>query len=427
MQKINIFFIILFLSANLFAQKNFKRLYNNAFQVFYTEINIIPSDSLNQLYFSYRIPYNKLVFEKDNNQYKAGYSLSVEVTDSLGNFVTRQLEEKKIKTLNFEETNSNKLFAQGLISFKLKTGSYNLIPIFTDLNSLIELKSQTINLTSNKFTGKDFTQPLIVNSKKTFCNGIENYELTNFDGSVPFDEDSYDLIFPVEDNSLSKLNILLLNNNDTVVVKDIDENFISSLSINYCDDKILLIKSDENNQTKNFVFKDFNNKLYEGDLTVIVSKANDKKSKKVFNLNVKWFDKPLSLSDPEYAIKALKYADDQKAIKNLLSEKEENYIKALFKYWAAKDPTAGTAYNPLMKEYYSRVDYAAKNFATISGRSGVDTDRGKIFIQFGKPQKIDRSSNEKGKVVETWIYENPKRRFVFTDLTGTGNFSLQDS
>ena len=199
------------------------------------------------------------------------------------------------------------------------------------------------------------------------------------------------------------------------------------LSLNYNDDIITLHNSENNYQTKNFILKDFSKKLYEGDLTLIISNGNDFKVKKeIFNFNVRWFIKPASLMDPEYAIKALKYADNEQVIDSMLDEKDEDYPKALFKYWSKNDPTPHTAYNPLMKEYYSRVDYAAKNFSTITGKSGVNTDRGRIFIQFGKPQKIDRYSNDKGKIVETWFYENPKRKFVFTDFTGTGNFSLEE-
>ncbi len=279
----------------------------------------------------------------------------------------------------------------------------------------------------DKFSYKNFNHPIIVNSQKVSSNMKEYYELTNFGGSIPFDENSYDLIIPVSDTSLSKIDLVMLNNKDTISSSEVSEYFNSSLSLILDNDKILLNSSKDNYQTKNFVIKNFSSKIYEGDLALIVSDGIDKKSKKIFNLNVRWFNKPVSLMDPEYAIKSLKYADDKKVIDKLLDAKDDDYPKELFKYWTKNDPTPKTAYNPLMREYYSRVDYAAKNFSTISGKSGVDTDRGKIFIQFGKPLKIDRNSNDKGKIVETWIYENPKRKFIFTDLTGTGNFSLQDS
>ena len=427
MRKIILIVLVCLFTSLSFGQRNFKRPRNTPFQTFYSEINILPSDSLYVVYFSYRIPYNRIVFEKDGSIYKAGYSLSVEVVDSNSNFVARQLDEKRIKVNSFEETNSDNLYAEGLINFKIKKGNYNLIPIFTDINSNIEMKTREISLYPNKFSSKNFNHPLIVNSKKYLCNGNENYELTNFGGSIPFDENSYDIIIPVSDTSISKLKVVMLNNNDTVSVSEISESFYSSLFISFCNDRITLDNSNGSYQTKNFLLQNFSNKLFEGDLTLIVSNEKDQKSKKVFNLNVRWFNKPVSLMDPEFAIKALKYADNEIVIDKMLDAKDDDYPKVLFKYWTNNDPTPNTAYNPLMKEYYTRVDYAAKNFSTINGKSGVNTDRGKIFIQFGKPQKIDRASNEKGKIVETWLYENPKRKFIFTDLTGTGNFLLQEN
>jgi hypothetical protein len=50
-----------------------------------------------------------------------------------------------------------------------------------------------------------------------------------------------------------------------------------------------------------------------------------------------------------------------------------------------------------------------------------------IYIKFGKPDQVERASNEKGKIVETWIYTKPQRKFVFVDKQGVGVFSLESS
>jgi hypothetical protein len=47
-----------------------------------------------------------------------------------------------------------------------------------------------------------------------------------------------------------------------------------------------------------------------------------------------------------------------------------------------------------------------------------------VYIKFGKPEKIERTSNPQGLVVETWTYLNPDRTFSFIDKKGTGNFTL---
>ena len=73
-----------------------------------------------------------------------------------------------------------------------------------------------------------------------------------------------------------------------------------------------------------------------------------------------------------------------------------------------------------MEEYYLRVDYASRNFTTITGTNGANTDRGKIYIRFGKPTEINRSSDDHGYIIETWTYNDTQRKFVFVDKKGTG-------
>jgi GWxTD domain-containing protein len=77
-----------------------------------------------------------------------------------------------------------------------------------------------------------------------------------------------------------------------------------------------------------------------------------------------------------------------------------------------------------MEEFYSRIDYAAMEFRGITKNNGLSTDRGKVYIRYGKPDEIERSSNDLGYVVETWIYSTPNQKFVFVDQQGTGNFIL---
>ncbi len=57
-------------------------------------------------------------------------------------------------------------------------------------------------------------------------------------------------------------------------------------------------------------------------------------------------------------------------------------------------------------------------------RMEAATDRGRVYIRFGKPDKIERTSNEEGNVVETWTYSKQDMKFVFVDKKGTGSFTL---
>ena len=129
--------------------------------------------------------------------------------------------------------------------------------------------------------------------------------------------------------------------------------------------------------------------------------------------------------NPEFSIRILKYITGEDEINKMLSVKEKFYTKELYKFWKKYDPTPYTQFNEVMSEYYKIVDYTAKHFSSISNKKGFESDRGKLYIQFGEPKRIERSSNNEGKVVETWYYDKQKR-FIFVDKLGTGDFSLQN-
>ena len=96
----------------------------------------------------------------------------------------------------------------------------------------------------------------------------------------------------------------------------------------------------------------------------------------------------------------------------------------MHEYWKKYDPTPETEFNELMEEFYSRIDYAAMEFRGINKKDGLSTDRGRIYIKNGKPDNIERFSNDNGYIVETWTYNATGKVFQFIDKQGTGNFIL---
>ncbi|HVO75453.1 MAG TPA: GWxTD domain-containing protein [Ignavibacteriaceae bacterium] len=415
--------LVLIFSASLpaFAQK--------PIPILFSEVHAIPGDSGNTVYYSYRIPFSNLVFEKKGNSYSANFRILIEVTDSLKKFITRQIGEKNPAVKDFEQTNSKNLFYEGVFSFHLSSGTYFLNPVFTDLNSGREINLEPIYLPLS--ATKSIFQAIVLTSDKFSCNGKSLQALSNFNDNFPFGEAEHEFIIPTSDTSISNLYILIVNNRDTIFNGQADGQLISSLDFIECGGRILSLINEENHKNifKLFTVKAETKNLYEGILSIFASKSPfDAKAKpeRVYNGRVSWYNKPLSLSNPEIAVKMLKYIESDSLINGILSHKEEEYPRLLFDYWKKFDPTPQTAFNPLMQEYYSRVDYAQKNFSTISGTRGIDSDRGKVFIKFGKPSKIERNSDEYGKIVETWSYEKLQKRFVFIDRQGTGEFLLRN-
>ncbi|MDR3610604.1 MAG: GWxTD domain-containing protein [Ignavibacteriaceae bacterium] len=395
------------------------------FRLLYSEINVLPSVNDNWVYYyTFRIPYNHLVFVKDDKGYKAGFSLAIEVTDTAGNFADRQIMEDKIEVNNYEETGSELLFYQGMLTFHLPKKNYNFLPIITDVNSRDESKLKKIEIFTGTERYKNLLPPLVVNSKKVKCGSNEVSVLTNFDGYVPFSNSSYDIIFPSTDTSLQNIKAIVINNGDTLFNGYLKESSVYNINLHLCDSQLVIGKKGGVIPTKNFIMADLSPRFMEGNLIFNFFKEEGKKPFVTQNRQCLWFDKPMSLRNPEFAIKILKYITGNDSINKMLDAKEKDYPKVLYKFWKRYDPTPSTNYNEVMIEYYKRVDYTAMNFSTISNKKGFDTDRGKVYIQMGTPKKIERSSDSDGKVIEAWYYGQNKK-FIFIDKQGTGDFSLQ--
>lgn len=144
-------------------------------------------------------------------------------------------------------------------------------------------------------------------------------------------------------------------------------------------------------------------------------------------LAVLWPDMPLSLRDVDYAIDALRYITTEQTRDSLQQGSFEERRDHLEQFWKARDKTPATAYNEVMTEYYTRVDYAARMFSTLREPDGSRTDRAKVYILYGPPSKTDRTLDPDGGFKEVWLYENLHKEFLFADQGKSGNYVLISS
>lgn len=131
--------------------------------------------------------------------------------------------------------------------------------------------------------------------------------------------------------------------------------------------------------------------------------------------------------------------DEKKAFYALKTDEErENFIE---NFWRRRDPNPDTEENEYREEYYERIAYANEHFT--SGIPGWKTDRGRIYIAWGKPDSIeshpsggayDRPSYEGGGSTTTypfeiWFYRHLDNvgdglEIEFVDPTGTGEYRI---
>jgi GWxTD domain-containing protein len=131
--------------------------------------------------------------------------------------------------------------------------------------------------------------------------------------------------------------------------------------------------------------------------------------------------------------------EERKAFKKLATDDErEHFIE---EFWRRRDPDPDTDENEFKEEYYERIAYANENFA--SGIPGWKTDRGRIWIMYGKPDgrethpmggSYDRPSYEGGGNTSTYPFETWFYRYIpgvgsgieieFVDPTGSGEYRI---
>jgi len=110
--------------------------------------------------------------------------------------------------------------------------------------------------------------------------------------------------------------------------------------------------------------------------------------------------------------------DEERAAFKQLSNDEErdNFIEA---FWQRRDPTPDTEENEYKEEHYQRIAYANEHFA--AGVPGWRTDRGRIYIVYGKPDEIEshpsggeyqRPMEEGGGETSTFPFEDWRYRYI---------------
>jgi GWxTD domain-containing protein len=136
--------------------------------------------------------------------------------------------------------------------------------------------------------------------------------------------------------------------------------------------------------------------------------TKDATKEKLGGVYKKWIDEDVRwiITDEELA-----------AFKKLSNNTERDQF--IEEFWQRRDPTPDTPENEFKDEHYRRIQYANEHFA--AGMPGWKTDRGRIYIMYGKPDSIDshpmggpyqRSAEEGGGTTTTYPFEVWRYRYL---------------
>ena len=117
---------------------------------------------------------------------------------------------------------------------------------------------------------------------------------------------------------------------------------------------------------------------------------------------------------------------EQRLFKHSDIDGKRNVLAA---FWDRNDPDPETALNEFKTQFYQRVQLANREYSSETNE-GWKTDRGRVLIQYGQPNNIERAPSALGqKPWESWEYYEIEGgiQFFFVDRTGYGIYQLVHS
>ena len=344
---------------------------------------------------NFNIPYNNFVFYREEEYFMASINVTMQVFDTQNDLIILQNswpEEIIVKsystTRSFEEYYSfNKLE-------NLPSGNFDVLINIQDLDNknVINFK-KSISLSSES----GFGETLIYTKSKVENEESDVYQELKANSSL-IDTDIRLLFQYFSDmNSIDLLELELTNNKNSITksYQNIDMNADGFYTIDFS-------VPDE----------------YYGEIS---AKITTMKLTKIFTLFNYYGNDVLWSDDIKEITGMMRYILPNSELKILNDMNDKEKIDYIIDFWKDKDPDSATKENELLTEFINRFNFVNQNLSDI-GR-GWRSDRGRIYIIYGEPDKVDRYSNQNEGVYEVWTYPNGLK-FTFLDRNRFGNYIL---
>lgn len=343
-------------------------------------------------YITINFPASNLIFNKIGNKFVTNYSLEISVFDSKRNLLKNLIDQQTL-TLSSNEYDNKSFFFINLLFKSSDLSQANSLELNLSQENNI-LSKGNFSLTKSNFFIGNLTDSIFI--------------LSTLGKNIPFSEKNFDLLL---DASFYKDTIIFEQQNKKISFTNLP--FLLLTEPMQQDNNIILKKSQTGK--KYYIIKSANQFFYEGIIKVTSKNISS-------NIRVLWYEKPKSLRNLDYAIEKLALVFDNKDIEKIRNN--DTTLISFYTLWKKFDPDTNTSFNPAIKEFFNRVDYAVTNFSSLSIKDGSETDMGKIYILYGQPTTKNRYLLPNKKSIEIWEYKNIKKIFKFEDNSGLGNFKL---
>jgi GWxTD domain-containing protein len=410
MKSIFLFIISFFLSTNLYSNSIF---FDVDFAVFRGE------DNKNILELYYSVNQKFLEYKSTGSEFEASAKIDIFIYDK-GKADT--IFSKTYKVPSIVRDTSAEVFSQklvGQLNYLLPNGEYKIIFIGSDFNNPGKIDRQEKEISIRDYNGTNIsdimlstfinksndpnsifyknTLEVIPNPSSLFGMNLEElyyyYELYGLDAADITDDYKirYSITRNENNNTIFRQEKKKKKTSEAIV--DYGKLDVSQLLRGTYTFKIEIVNSDDNIKTAKT--KQF-----------YIYSEDQNETNLAFNEDVFLQSEFAIMTEDqlknEFELSSYLRPDALKINFEGMSIDEKR--KFIFNFWKLKDPNSLTPQNEFRTDYMKRVAEAKQLFRE-SFRDGWKTDRGRIYIIYGKPDDIERYPFESNtKSYEVWTY-----------------------
>lgn len=359
--------------------------------------------------FFVQVPYSSIQFVKKDDGFYANYNITLSFTDeSKMNIIFERNWKERVKTTDFEQTLSRENFNLSYKTYDLNPGKYFVKCIVEDSDSK-SASSKEIPLLVKQISDSLGVSDLMLVAEFVKDSTGEKI-IPNVTASVTNRSTSVPLYFEIYSDKTRDINIEYSLDD---LKKSTSFKQMEHLTVNPGTN---LIKHTVNNVSFSVGGYLLNAVIKDNDWKIITSVE-----KKIFS---KIHGVPLAITDLDKAVDQIAYIASPKELDFIKEGKSyDEKLERFLSFWDKKKPNSKTDDNPILYEYFRRVDYANKNFKGLV--EGWRSDMGMVYVTFGPPSNVERHPfDSDSKPYEIWDYYEQSRNFVFVDQTGFGDYRL---
>lgn len=405
--------IVVITTGNLTAQDSYKY-WNSDIDLgepsfrFKTFERFAENPELVRLDVNVEIVHDVMQFIKSDSGYHAKLDIYLSISQSDGQLLTRKNKHVEVNVDNYAQTNSGRERVSEIFGVELEPGKYDLTIKAVDLESKrSSIREKTVNLKAQDKKKFGISDLMLTNSTELDMQSKtpKSPDLWGSTSSAPVHLYTFFDIYRPDPNIVCEIEMVTFDREKREVYRD-----------------TLAIVGGE--QVSSYFMPLTLDSLSFGEYEIVLLvRYGSKRVQKNTDIRINSPGIPAAIEDIDAAIEQLALIAEDEEVEKLSALPDNLKETEFIKFWNNIYPTSGDEENAKMREFYQRVDFTNRKFT--NGKQGWRTDRGKVYIIYGKPTEVERhpfTGNQPP--YEIWYYNHLNKRFIFTDEHGFGEYRL---